>query len=970
VTDLPTSDADSQPVDAVGPSDAELITAVRSGDTSAFGPLYDRHVGAARALARQLTRDSNEADDLVSEAFAKVLSVVQGGGGPDVAFRAYLLTTLRRNAYDRSRAGQRVQVSDDLTPYDPGVPFVDPALEGLERSIVSRAYTSLPERWQTVLWHTEVEGLSPAQVAPILGLTANGVAALAYRAREGLRQAYLQQHLMGDLDDECRPFSDRLGAYARGGLSKRETAQVEAHLETCRRCRGLVLELTDVGSGMRAVVAPLVLGIAAAGYLGSGALLGTGGAGAAAAAGFGHAAAGAAGATGAGTGAAGTGAAAAAGSGAAAAGTSAAGVTAGAAAAAAAAGVVGVGALAASTTPAAAAAAGSGAAGGAGAAATVTITGGAGGGGLLTGGWLAGAAAALVGLAGAGVVTAVVISSNNNGGSTSGSAPGATAPVVPGGSSSSGGPSTPGAGGAPSGTTTPGATDTPLVFPPPSPTDVPATVPSTAPSAQPSSHQPSTHPTATPTPTSSGHPTTSPTPTTSPSPTPSPTPTSTPQPKPVLAATLAPVGDLVAGRPGLVGFTVSNSGDGASGPVTATVALPPGVSFQTLQNAALVSQRGKLQSPRSDGAGAVVDGWSCERTDAGATCTRDAIDAGTTTSAYLHVVAAPGSAGTTPVVITITADGLDPVVVTGTRGVQVSGLSARYAATGSVTVQQVGNGLLSCAAASSGCTDARQRQGDRLDNDDWGMARIDGDDDPSTKASSAVQLDLPAGATIRWAGLYWSGAYTGSDTETIKLKAPGSTYQTLTSEQTDFGTERSYTAFQSYADVTALVQSAGGGTWWAADPLVKTGTTTYAGWALVVVRDDPGAPSNQVTVFDGFGQVSAGGDPLSFAVAARPGGPARLGSVAWEGDAGIVGDTMSLDGQALTPTGGSQQANNFADSSALGALGVTNTFGTDVDEFLTSFPDQGVPTITASTDGDSYFLGVLTVSGDNGSGSG
>ena len=71
-------------------------------------------------------------------------------------------TALRRNAYDRTRAGSRVQVSDDLTPYDPGVPFVDPALEGLERSIVSRAYTSLPERWQTVLWHTEVEGLSPA----------------------------------------------------------------------------------------------------------------------------------------------------------------------------------------------------------------------------------------------------------------------------------------------------------------------------------------------------------------------------------------------------------------------------------------------------------------------------------------------------------------------------------------------------------------------------------------------------------------------------------------------------------------------------------------------------------------------------------------------------------------------------------------------------------------------------------------
>jgi len=286
VTDLPLDTA-LAPTQAPGPSDAELITAVRSGDTAAFGPLFDRHVGAARALARQLTRDPNEADDLVSEAFAKVLTVVQAGGGPDVAFRAYLLTALRRNAYDRTRQTSRVQVTDDLSAYDPGVPFVDPALEGLEKTIVSRAYSSLPERWQTVLWHTEVEGLNPAEVAPLLGLTANGVAALAYRAREGLRQAYLQQHLMGPLETDCQPYSDRLGSYARGGLSKRETAQVEGHLEGCSRCRALVLELTEVSHGMRAVIAPLVLGLAAAGYLSAGALLGTG----TAAVGLGHLAA-------------------------------------------------------------------------------------------------------------------------------------------------------------------------------------------------------------------------------------------------------------------------------------------------------------------------------------------------------------------------------------------------------------------------------------------------------------------------------------------------------------------------------------------------------------------------------------------------------------------------------------------------------------------------------------------------------
>ena len=73
MTDLPPLQTEPRSAEAPGPSDAELITAVRSGDSAAFSPLYLRHVGAARALARQLTRDPNEAEDLVSEAFAKVL---------------------------------------------------------------------------------------------------------------------------------------------------------------------------------------------------------------------------------------------------------------------------------------------------------------------------------------------------------------------------------------------------------------------------------------------------------------------------------------------------------------------------------------------------------------------------------------------------------------------------------------------------------------------------------------------------------------------------------------------------------------------------------------------------------------------------------------------------------------------------------------------------------------------------------
>ena len=250
------------------PGDAELISAVRGGDVEAYGELFARHVDAARRLGRQLV-SAGDVDDLVSDAFAKVLAVLQRGGGPDLAFRAYLLTAMRRLHIDRIRAGSRLRTTDDLTPYDPGVPFHDTAVAGFESAATAKAFASLPERWQMVLWHTEVEGAKPAEVAELLGMSANSVSALAYRAREGLRQAYLSMHAQDTESDACAWTRDNLGAYVRNGTSRRDGAKVEAHLGDCRCCMAIYLELTEVNSRLSLVLGPLVLGSAAAGYVAS-----------------------------------------------------------------------------------------------------------------------------------------------------------------------------------------------------------------------------------------------------------------------------------------------------------------------------------------------------------------------------------------------------------------------------------------------------------------------------------------------------------------------------------------------------------------------------------------------------------------------------------------------------------------------------------------------------------------------------
>ncbi|MFE9746995.1 sigma-70 family RNA polymerase sigma factor [Saccharothrix saharensis] len=270
--DSASSGASGVPTSSRPPSDAELIDAVRGGEIQAYGQLFERHVRAARNLARHLARSGAEADDLVSDAFAKVLDTLRAGGGPESAFRAYLLTALRHTAYDKTRRDKKLKLADDVEAVSgvekvTTVPFHDPAVATLERSLATRAFASLPERWQTVLWQTEIEGQSASELAKLLGLTANGASALAYRAREGLKTAYLQAHLADNPTTRCRATVAKLAAWTRGGLTKRETAQVEAHLDECGTCRAMAAELADVNGTLRAVVAPLVLGAGVSGYL-------------------------------------------------------------------------------------------------------------------------------------------------------------------------------------------------------------------------------------------------------------------------------------------------------------------------------------------------------------------------------------------------------------------------------------------------------------------------------------------------------------------------------------------------------------------------------------------------------------------------------------------------------------------------------------------------------------------------------
>lgn len=247
--------------------DADLILRTRSGDTEAFGELWRRHYPSGLSVARSVT-SSIDPDDLVQESYTRIYQAIIKGGGPNGSFRAYLFTSIRNTAAGWGRARRETAIDELDTVADPDTTD-QAASEALDRSLTAQAFRSLPSRWQEVLWYTEIEQMKPQEVGPLLGMKAGAVSQLAFRAREGLREAWIQAHLRSAEDgSECQWTIEHLGAYSRGNLSTRDHKRLELHLDECARCMIVAAEAKDVSKRLALVLLPLVLGVTgAAGYL-------------------------------------------------------------------------------------------------------------------------------------------------------------------------------------------------------------------------------------------------------------------------------------------------------------------------------------------------------------------------------------------------------------------------------------------------------------------------------------------------------------------------------------------------------------------------------------------------------------------------------------------------------------------------------------------------------------------------------
>jgi RNA polymerase sigma-70 factor, ECF subfamily len=163
-------------------------------DPATFDALFEATCKGLRAYLARVSGDSALADDLMQEAYLRVLARPPRDPDPR-AQRAYLFTTASRLLQAHWRRNRPVSRPWRRFPDDDGSPdtlaSVEPGPERVVRGrqAVSLGWARLSPRQRGLLWLAYVEGFDHAQLAGALGLRVASVKVLLHRARRRMADA-------------------------------------------------------------------------------------------------------------------------------------------------------------------------------------------------------------------------------------------------------------------------------------------------------------------------------------------------------------------------------------------------------------------------------------------------------------------------------------------------------------------------------------------------------------------------------------------------------------------------------------------------------------------------------------------------------------------------------------------------------------------------------------------------------------
>jgi RNA polymerase sigma-70 factor (ECF subfamily) len=182
--------------------DQELLTALRGHEPLAAEALNTAYGDRAYRLAVRITRNNQDAEEAVQDAFWSVIRKIDTFRG-DSAFGSWVYRIVSNAAYAKVRRRRQalvdISLDEVLPPFDQNGRHAsvitdwsrsidDPAVQSDLRAVLTSAISELPDHYRTALILRDVEGLSNAEVAEALLITIPTAKMRAHRARLFLRK--------------------------------------------------------------------------------------------------------------------------------------------------------------------------------------------------------------------------------------------------------------------------------------------------------------------------------------------------------------------------------------------------------------------------------------------------------------------------------------------------------------------------------------------------------------------------------------------------------------------------------------------------------------------------------------------------------------------------------------------------------------------------------------------------------------
>lgn len=210
--------ATQRPTDSAGISSTlaavdseQIVQRCQAGDSEAFRELFRRHRGDVARLVQRLLGTTGDAEDVVQEVFLQVHRSLKdfhfGSRFSTWLYRVTVNVVLMQRRAARSRP-RLVEMADGVVLEDSDLSPEERA--GRSRRIVAfyRLLDRLSEKKRTVFVLHELEGLSPVEIAEMVGAPVLTVRTRLFYARRELTQALKEEPALAALAHEFEDAAD------------------------------------------------------------------------------------------------------------------------------------------------------------------------------------------------------------------------------------------------------------------------------------------------------------------------------------------------------------------------------------------------------------------------------------------------------------------------------------------------------------------------------------------------------------------------------------------------------------------------------------------------------------------------------------------------------------------------------------------------------------------------------------------